>query len=63
MRGNTYVPKPFHRLPAEGCIDESRLVYIALRDVDPAEAKMLRESRVTVFTMHDVEKLGIARVR
>lgn len=55
-------PTGFEWLPKGGCIDEGKLAYIGLRDVDAAEAKMLRESRVTVFTMHDIDRLGIARV-
>jgi len=55
-------PPGFEWLPAEGVIDERRLVYIGLRDIDAAEAKMLRDSRVTVFTMHDVDRIGIAQV-
>lgn len=45
-----------------GCLAESRLAYIGLRDVDREEGKMLRRSGVRVFTMRDVDKHGIARV-
>jgi len=45
-----------------GCLSESRLAYIGLRDVDPEEGRMLRASGVRVFTMRDVDKHGIARV-
>ena len=45
-----------------GCLAESKLAYIGLRDVDEEEAKMLRASGVRVFTMRDVDKHGIARV-
>jgi len=45
-----------------GCLAESKLAYIGLRDVDPEEGKMLRRSGVRVFTMRDVDKHGIARV-
>lgn len=47
---------------APGCLTESRLAYIGLRDVDPEEGRMLRRSGVRVFTMRDVDKYGIARV-
>jgi arginase len=55
-------PLGFEWLPKEGCIPEENLAYIALRDVDPTEAKMLRDSRVALFTMRDVDQLGIAKV-
>jgi len=45
-----------------GCLPESKLAYIGLRDVDVEEGRMLRESGVRVFTMRDVDKHGIARV-
>jgi len=44
------------------CLDESRLAYIGLRDVDEQEARMLRESNVHIYTMRDVDKHGIAKV-
>lgn len=52
----------FGWFPTGGCIDESRLAYIGLRDIDAAEAAALRASNVHVFTMRDVDKHGIARV-
>jgi len=51
----------FEWFPA-GCLGETRLAYIGLRDVDPEEGRMLRRSAVRVFTMRDVDKHGIARV-
>ena len=45
-----------------GCLSESRLAYIGLRDVDPEEARLLRRSGVRIFTMRDVDKHGIAKV-
>lgn len=45
-----------------GCLQESKLAYIGLRDVDVEEGRMLRRSGVRVFTMRDVDKHGIARV-
>jgi len=45
-----------------GCLDESRLAYVGLRDVDPGEAALLRQSNVHVYTMRDVDKHGIAKV-
>lgn len=37
-------------------------VQIGLRDVEPAEKRMLREFGVTTFTMTDVDKLGMVHV-
>jgi len=52
----------FEWFPSGGCLLEQHLVYIGLRDIDPEEGRMLRDSNVHVFTMRDVDKLGIARV-
>ena len=41
---------------------ENRLVYIGLRDLDTRERQMLRQSKVHVYTMRDVDRLGIAGV-
>jgi len=45
-----------------GCLAENKLAYVGLRDVDPEEGRMLRQSGVRVYTMRDVDKHGIARV-
>jgi len=58
---STHLPG-FHWFPEGGCIDESRLAYIGLRDIDDEEAHALKQSNVHVFTMRDVDKHGIARV-
>jgi len=39
-----------------------RLVYIGLRDVDTAEKKILRETKIKAFSMHEVDKYGIGKV-
>lgn len=44
------------------CLDYSRLAYIGLRDVDAFEKKILRENNVAAFSMHHVDKFGIAAV-
>ncbi|KAI5449572.1 Arginase, catabolizes arginine to ornithine and urea [Naganishia albida] len=44
------------------CLRPDRLVYIGLRDVDPAEKRILRENNIKCFTMHDVDKHGIGKV-
>ena len=51
----------FEWFPA-GCLPETRLAYIGLRDVDSEEGAMVRASAVTAFTMRDVDKHGIATV-
>ena len=45
-----------------GCLAESRLSFIGLRAIDPEEGRMLRASKVNVYTMRDVDRHGIARV-
>lgn len=37
-------------------------VLIGIRDLDDAERELLRESGVKVFTMHDIDRLGMGRV-
>ncbi|KZT09776.1 Ureohydrolase [Laetiporus sulphureus 93-53] len=39
-----------------------RLVYIGLRDVDAGEKRILKESGIRAFSMHEVDKYGIGRV-
>ncbi len=41
---------------------ETRLAFIGLRDLDPLEKDSLLKSKVTCFTMKDVDKHGIAKV-
>ena len=43
-------------------ISEEHAVLIGARDIDPLEAKLLRESKVTVFTMRDIDEQGFANV-
>ena len=50
----------FEWFPTAGCLDEARLAYIGLRDVDEEEGKMLRASQCHVWTMRDVDRLGIS---
>ncbi|KAJ2786587.1 Arginase, catabolizes arginine to ornithine and urea [Coemansia interrupta] len=52
---------PFAWVP-RGCVRKDRLVYIGLRDVDPAEKLILRQHGIKAFSMHDVDKHGIGRV-
>lgn len=43
-------------------ISTSKLVYIALRDVDRGEKKILRDHGIRAFSMHDIDRHGIGRV-
>ncbi len=43
-------------------LSPENVVLIGLRDVDPAEADVIRSSRVTVFTIADIDALGIREV-
>lgn len=55
---------PFHTtlLPLTRLGLAAHSVYIGLRDVDPAEKRILRENNIKCFTMHDVDKHGIGKV-
>ncbi|KAF9098993.1 Arginase, catabolizes arginine to ornithine and urea [Mortierella sp. GBA35] len=44
------------------CLTPDRLVYIGLRDVDAGEKRILRENGIKAFSMHEVDKYGIAQV-
>ncbi len=43
-------------------IPESRTVVVGVRDLDGIERTALRESAVTIFTMKEIDELGIATV-
>lgn len=42
--------------------DPARVVLIAVRDLDPLEREALRTSAITVFTMHEIDRRGMAAV-
>ncbi|XP_059180189.1 arginase-1 [Centropristis striata] len=44
------------------CVSAKDLVYIGLRDVDPAEHYILKLLGVKVFSMSEVDQLGVAKV-
>ncbi|KAI9144901.1 arginase [Paraphysoderma sedebokerense] len=44
------------------CLTPDRIVYVGLRDVDPAEKKILKDLGIKAFSMHEVDKYGIGRV-
>ena len=43
-------------------VDAKNFVQIGIRDLDPDERKHLRELGVTVFTMHEIDRLGMSKV-
>jgi arginase len=43
-------------------LDPKKFVMIGIRDVDPGERRLLRELGVNVFTMHEIDILGMAKV-
>lgn len=43
-------------------VDAKNLVQIGIRDLDPGEKNHLRELGVTVFTMHEIDRLGMSKV-
>jgi arginase len=50
---------PAFRLPA---VDPSRLSLVGVRSLDEAERELLAELEAQVFTMSDLDKLGVERV-
>ncbi|MER3535925.1 MAG: arginase [Thermus sp.] len=43
-------------------LDPSHIVLIGVRSLDPGERRLLQELGVRVYTMHEVDRLGIARI-
>jgi arginase len=43
-------------------IKPENVVIIGARDLDPGERILLKELRIKVFTMHEIDRLGMARV-
>jgi arginase len=41
------------------CVDPARVALVGLRSLDPAERELVRELGPTVFTMSDVDRLGV----
>ena len=48
-----------YRLPA---VDPARVALVGIRSLDPAERKVLTELDVLVYTMSDVDRIGVAPV-
>jgi arginase len=40
----------------------SQLVYVGLRDIDPAERHLITSLNIKAFTMHEIDRWGIGRV-
>jgi arginase len=43
-------------------LDPRNFVYVGLRSVDREEAEILMDSRVTYYTMRDIDQMGMAKV-
>lgn len=43
-------------------VREAHVVYVGVRDLDPLEVVAMREAGVHVFTMHDIDRQGMAEV-
>jgi arginase len=43
-------------------LDPAKIVMIGIRDLDPGEKVLLKELGVTVFTMHEIDIMGMAKV-
>jgi arginase len=57
-RGKTDLAIPFKG----HFLDEAKIVYVGVRTLDPDEAEALRQSRATVFSMHEVDRYGMHEV-
>ena len=44
-------------------ISVKKLVYIGLRDVDRGEKEILRDHGIKAFSMHDIDKYALPRIR
>lgn len=44
------------------CISAKDVVYIGLRDVDPAERLFIQQLGITAFSMQEIDKLGIREI-
>ena len=42
-------------------VDPSRVALVGIRSLDPAERAFLREAGIRVFTMSDIDRIGIER--
>ncbi|XP_038073571.1 arginase, hepatic-like [Patiria miniata] len=42
------------------CMSVNDIAYIGIRDLDECESYIMKQKGITCFTMHDVEKIGVA---
>ena len=47
---------------ADSFIDPVRAVLVGARDIDAPESRRLKEAGVTVFTIHDIDRMGMTEV-
>ncbi len=47
---------------ADAKIKPENIVFVGCRDLDAGERKMLKEFGITVFTMHEIDRYGMAEV-
>jgi arginase len=57
-RASTWFAHARLRLPA---LDPSRVALVGIRSLDPSERAFLREADIRVFTMSDIDRIGIER--
>lgn len=57
-RGNSALT----RIGPSPTVNESNAILIGAREIDGAEAKLLKDSQVTVFTMRDIDEQGFAYI-
>jgi arginase len=43
-------------------VDEAHCVLLGVRDLDPLEREVLKKSKVTVFTMREIDEVGMYRI-
>lgn len=46
----------------ENKLQKNKIVFIGCRDLDTGEKKFLKELGITVFTMHEIDRLGMTEV-
>ncbi len=46
----------------KGKVDPKKVALVGIRDIDPREVSIIRESGIHVFTMRDIDERGMARI-